>query len=269
MLKTIMFILSIVVPNTIYALNLHSQTAIIYNETQDKVLYQKNSSKQVPIASITKLLTAIVTLESNQDLSNVITITKDDIDTLKRTTSRIPVGTKLTKDKALLLMLMSSENRAASALLRNYPGGRQAGLKAIEKKIQELGLTSTKIVDANGLNPKNMSSSTDLTKIVKYASKFDKIVRYSTRKSSHLGKNHYINSNPLVRQNTFKHITLSKTGFINEAGMCLVMRVRIYKENYIMVFLKSASKQQRVQDARRSYDWIKSNQKILAKRRNP
>lgn len=256
MIKSIVLILSIALSSNIYALNLHSRYALIYNETTDQIIYEKNSSSSVPIASITKLMTAIITLESNQDLSKTITITKDDIDTLKHTRSRIPIGTRLTKDKALLLMLMSSENRAASALLRNYPGGRQAALKAIQAKITELGLTSTKIVDANGLNPKNVSSSIDLAKIVKYASKFNKITRYSTSKSSFLGKKHYINSNPLVRQSTFKHISLSKTGFINEAGMCLVMRVKINNQQYIMVFLKSSTKNQRVLDARQSYKHI-------------
>lgn len=256
MIKTLVVILSIVLSSNIYALNLHSRYALLYNETTDQVIYEKNSSASVPIASITKLMTAIITLESNQNLSEKITITNDDIDRLKHTWSRIPVGTQLTKDKALLLMLMSSENRAASALLRNYPGGKTAALKAIQEKITELGLTSTKIVDANGLNPKNVSSSIDLAKIVKYASKFDRITKYSTSKSSFLGKKHYINSNPLVRQSAFKHISLSKTGYINEAGMCLVMRVRINKQYYIMVFLKSATKNQRVLDARQSYKHI-------------
>lgn len=267
MIKIIVFVLSIVLPNTIYALTLSSNHAIVYDETNHNIVFQKNSRSKVSIASITKLMTAIVTLESNQDLSQIITITNKDIDRLKNTTSRIPIGTKITKDKALLLMLMSSENRAASALLRNYPGGYQEGLKAIDRKIKELNLISTKIVDSNGLNPNNTSSAIDLIKIVEYASKFDKIVRYSTTKSAVFNKNHYINSNPLVRQKHSSYILLSKTGFINEAGMCLVVKTKIKNRDYIVILLKSPSKNSRVNDFKRIYSWIQSSHKnVLTKR---
>ena len=270
MLKLIILVLCIVIPNTIYALPLHSKNALVYNETQDKIILKKNIHQQVSIASLTKLMTAIVTLESNQNLGTKIKLTDKDIDKLKHTTSRLPIGTTLTKDQALLLMLMSSENRAASALLRNYPGGRREGLKDIHKKIKQLELESTKIVDSNGLNPKNVSSSIDLLKIVKYASKFDKITQFSTRKSYTFSKKHYINSNPIVRERSFSNISLSKTGFINEAGMCLVMRFTVNKQTYILILLNSASKHQRVADAKSIYRWIqKSNQHVLTKVRNP
>jgi D-alanyl-D-alanine endopeptidase (penicillin-binding protein 7) len=258
MLKKIIPLILLLITNNIYALNLSSKYVAVYNETNNKVLYQKNSNTQVPIASITKLLTAIVTLESNQDLNQTITITNNDKDYLKHTWSRLYVGTKLTKQNALLLMLMSSENRAASALLRNYPGGYAKGILAIQNKIQALNLQHTRIVDANGLNPQNVSSSTDLLKIVKYAAKFDKIRQFSTSKRYNFDKKLYINSNPIVRYNSFNNITLSKTGFINEAGMCLVMRVKIKSSTYIMVFLGSPSKQSRVNDAKATYRWLKT-----------
>lgn len=260
MLKLIILVLSIILSSSIYALPLHSRNALVYNETQDKIILKKHIDQQVSIASLTKLMTAIITLESKQDLTKSIKLTKDDIDKLKHTTSRLPIGTTLTKEQALLLMLMSSENRAASALLRNYPGGRREALKAVHKKIKQLELKSTKIVDSNGLNPKNVSSSIDLLKIVKYAAKFDKINQYSTSKSYIFSKKHYINSNPIVRESAFSNISLSKTGFINESGMCLVMRFTLNKQTYIIILLNSISKHQRVADAKSIYRWIKNNQ---------
>jgi D-alanyl-D-alanine endopeptidase (penicillin-binding protein 7) len=192
-------------------------------------------------------MTAIITLENNNTLKSV-TITKDDIDRLKKTSSRLPIGTTLTKDQALLIMLQSSENRAASALLRNYPGGFVAGIAAMNKKALEIGMLHTKFVDSNGLNPHNVSTAADLAKLVEYASKNAKIRQFSTSKHTKIGRLHYINSNYLVRQGKMPIIT-QKTGFINEAGYCVVMKMVINETPYTMVFMGSKNKNGRFSDA--------------------
>lgn len=243
--------------NTSYAY-LHSSKAFIVVNTQtQQVIANKNENMVIPIASITKLMTAIITLEQNNNLSTV-TITKDDIDTLKRTRSRLPIGTKLSKDQALLIMLQSSENRAASALLRNFPGGFHSGIAAMNKKAKEIGMLHTTFVDSNGLNPKNVSTPSDLVKLLEYASKNDKIRSFSTSKSTKIGRLLYINSNYLVRQGKLP-ILAQKTGFINEAGYCVVMKVVLNKTPYVMVFMGAKNKNGRFLDALHTKQVILSN----------
>ena len=240
--------------------DVQASAALIVNQETGEVIYSKGASDVMPIASISKLMTAMVVLDAKQSLNEKITITADDIDTLKKTSSRLSVGTKLTRRELLHLALMSSENRAAHALARKYQGGEKAFVKAMNAKAKKLGLTQTSYVEPTGLSPKNRSSARDLVWLVKAADKYPLIKQYSTANSKKLtiGKNKlsYKNSNKLIGNSNW-NIGLQKTGYIREAGYCMVAQTSIANKRYIMVFLNANAHSDRIDDAEKIRAMIK------------
>ena len=225
-----------------------------------RTLYAKNISSVQPIASITKLMTAMVVLDAKLDLNELVAITDDDVDGLKHTSSRLKVGTMLTRDDLLHLALMASENRAASALSRAYPGGQPAFLAAMNRKAVELGMSSTHFLDGTGLNQGNVSTAEDLAKMVTAAYRYPLIQQYTTDTEHAVRSNsgrtlQFRNSNGLVRSDDWQ-IDVSKTGYIQEAGRCLVMQARISATPIIIVLLDSWGKYTRIADANRIKKWV-------------
>jgi D-alanyl-D-alanine endopeptidase (penicillin-binding protein 7) len=242
-------------------LSLASNVAFVMDQNSSEVLFEKNANVALPIASITKLMTGLVVVEANLDLNQTLTISDDDVDRHKFSSSRLPVGTRMTRGNLLHIALMSSENRAASALGRNYPGGITAFLKAMNAKARELGMNDTRYVDASGLSSQNVSSARDLAKLVAYAHQKPLLRQYSTDPNWVVEASgrpmRYNNTNYLVRMPDW-NIGLQKTGFINEAGRCLVMQAMIQGRNVIMVFLDSKGKMSRTADAGRMRRWLEA-----------
>ncbi len=245
-------------------LQLASSKALIVNQNTGEVIYAKNTNLPTPIASITKLMTAMVMLDAKLPLDEVIAISDEDVDYLKGTSSRLAVGTRLSRGEFLQLALMASENRAASALAHNYPGGKSVFVKAMNAKALELGLSNTRFVDPTGLDSENVSTAEDLAKMVQSAYQYTEI-RSATTSPSHevyaVGRNYPVNfnnTNSLVRGGEWE-IGLSKTGFINEAGRCLVMQATIAGEPMIVVLLDSNGKMTRIGDANRIRKWMEHN----------
>lgn len=240
-------------------LDLKSGVALVMDQDTSEVLFSKNPQAVLPIASITKLMTALVVTEAELPLDEVLTISNDDVDTEKGSGSRLRVGTALTREEMLHLALMASENRAAHALGRHYPGGLPAFVDAMNRKAQELGMKDTRYVEPTGLSSSNQSSATDLALLVKEADKHDMIRRLSTSPefAVTLGKRNvqFRNTNGLVRSGTWD-IGLQKTGYISEAGRCLVMQAQMAGRKLIMVLLDSAGKYSRIGDAERLRRWI-------------
>jgi serine-type D-Ala-D-Ala endopeptidase (penicillin-binding protein 7) len=245
-------------------LRLESAKALILNQDTGEVLYAKNTDLATPIASVTKLMTAMVVLDARQPMDDFVTVTSADVDTLKGTGSRLRLGTTLTRAEMLQLALMSSENRAASALGHAYPGGYDAFVRAMNAKALALGMSQSRFVDATGLNSENISTAEDLAKMVKAAYQYPEIRQASTSISSEVPVHglrrplEYRNSNVLVRNSDW-NIGLSKTGFINEAGRCLVMQAQIAQQPVIIVLLDSWGKFTRIGDAQRIRKWIESS----------
>ena len=241
---------------------LRSSIALIYDEQGQNPLYTKNSDTVAPIASITKLMTAMVVLDAQLPLEEEISISAQDMDTLKGTRSRIRPGMKLTRGELLRLALMSSENRAAAALARTYPGGTNAALVAMNDKASELGMKDSRFLDPTGLNRGNVSTAQDLVKMVQAARSYELIHEFTTT-SSHVFnlKGHrpmrYSNTNPLVRSASWD-IGVSKTGYISEAGRCLVMQAKINQRPVVIVLLDSWGARTRVGDANRIKKWMES-----------
>lgn len=232
---------------------LYSNSAFAIDPKNNKIFIDKNSNRQLPIASITKLMTAMVSLDSKADLDEYVTITDDDVDNLRHTYSRLRVGMSLRRRDLMLLALMSSENRAAHALGRTaYPGGINVFLQKMNQKAKQLGMTNTQFYDPTGLTNKNQATARDLSKMVEAAYEYDLIREYSTTKGAdvNLGhyNHHYLNSDALVRAGKMQ-IAVSKTGFINEAGHCLVIYSIVDNHPVIMVFLNSVGKNGRLLDA--------------------
>lgn len=243
-------------------LQVESRSVMIVDAETGATLFQKNARKQRSIASITKLMTAMVTLDAQLPMDEVLTITKADVDRLKFTSSRLPLGTKLTRRDMLHLALMSSENRAASALSRHFPGGHNAFISAMNEKAKSLGMFNTSFSDATGLTPKNVSTAEDLAKMVAAASQYDVIHQYTTDQNEtmnirRVGVLEYRNTNPLVRKGS-ESIAISKTGYIREAGRCLVMATEIGKRPAYMVLLNSNGKYSPANDAQKLTKWIES-----------
>ncbi|XZG71620.1 D-alanyl-D-alanine endopeptidase [Chitinibacteraceae bacterium HSL-7] len=241
-----------------------SSGVLVLNESNGEVIYQKNADTVAPIASITKLMTAMVVLDAAQPMNELLTVEHDDVDTLKNTTSRLAVGTRLTRAEMLLLALMSSENRAASALSRHYPGGRSAFVARMNAKARQIGMTSTVFFDATGLTPSNVSTARDLARMVSAARHYPEIHHFSTASEYAFTSNlsgremQFRNTNPLVRDENWT-IGVSKTGYINEAGRCLVMQALISETPVVMVLLDSQGKQTRIGDANRVRKWLENN----------
>ncbi|MGE6916381.1 D-alanyl-D-alanine endopeptidase [Achromobacter kerstersii] len=231
---------------------LRSSTAYVQDLETSTVLFAKNENVVRPIASISKLMTAVVVVDANLPMDEMLEITDDDVDGLKHTTSRLRVGTKLSRGDMLHLALMSSENRAANALGRHYPGGLPAFVAAMNAKAQSLGMTSTHFIEPTGLSSNNVSSPHDLARLLRAASQRPLIHRYSTDTEYDVEINNrtqtFRNTNLLVRKPDWD-IKVSKTGYINEAGECLVMLARINGRDLAIVLLDSQGKLSRIGDA--------------------
>ncbi|MFT3847525.1 MAG: D-alanyl-D-alanine endopeptidase [Propionivibrio sp.] len=242
-------------------LAVQSGSALVVEQTGGDALYQKNAGQIVPIASITKLMTAMVVLDGSPALQAAITITDDDVDYLRGSRSRLHVGSVLSRESALLLALMSSENRAANALARHYPGGMPAFVSAMNIKAQALGMRDTRFEDPTGLTSNNVSTANDLAKMVVAAHKYPLIREFSTTAEATVAiggrEMAYRNTNPLVRSASWD-VGLSKTGYINEAGKCLVMQARVADKPVVIVLLDSVGKLTRVGDANRIKRWMES-----------
>ncbi|MES2130266.1 MAG: serine hydrolase [Pseudomonadota bacterium] len=242
-------------------LDLKSSVALVLDQANSEVLFEKNAGVALPIASITKLMTGLVVVQARQDMDEMLTITEDDVDHEKHTGSRLKVGTKMTRANLLHIALMSSENRAAAALGRNYPGGLSAFVEAMNAKAGELGMTDTHYVDASGLSSQNVASARDLAKLAMVAHQEPLLRQYSTDtkyviqasgRPMQFGTTNYLVGSPEW------DIGLQKTGFINEAGRCLVMQAMVAGRNVIMVFLDSKGKQSRTADAGRMRKWLEA-----------
>jgi D-alanyl-D-alanine endopeptidase (penicillin-binding protein 7) len=238
---------------------LKSSAVLVVDEQTGEVLYAKNVSAVVPIASITKLMTAIVTLDAGLPMDEMVAITDDDVDTHKGTRSRLPVGTQLSRADMMHLALMASENRAASALGNSYPGGAAAFIAAMNAKAAELGMHDTRYVEPTGLSSENVSSAHDLAKLVGASKNYPAIREYTTSPSHQVEvrgrKVGFNNTNGLVRSGDWE-IGVSKTGFIREAGRCLVMQARAGARSVIIVLLDSWGSFTRIADAARIRAWL-------------
>ena len=237
-------------------------TAAIVLDTDGRMLFAKNIDSVQPIASITKLMTAMVVLDARLDLQEPIAITEEDVDYLKHTRSRLKIGTILTREDLLRLALMASENRAASALGRSYPGGLPTFVAAMNRKALDIGMQRTRFVDSSGLSSDNVSSAQDLARMVTAAYRYPLIQEYTTLTDYAVRTNEgrmlaFRNSNGLVKDSTWR-IDVSKTGYIQEAGRCLVMQARIAAKPVIIVLLDSWGKYTRIGDANRIKRWIEN-----------
>ncbi|MCV3285140.1 D-alanyl-D-alanine endopeptidase [Aeromonas veronii] len=244
-------------------LEVRSSSALVVDVKTGKTLYQKNATKVRPIASLTKLMTALVVLDAKQNLNQTITVDKNDLDRVKHTHSRIRMGTKVTRRDALHLALMSSENRMASALARHYPGGRSAFVRAMNNKARQLGMRNTHFYDSTGLSTRNVSTAQDLGKLAaaayrqplirQFTQDENREMRFSAPSYSLM----FNNTNPLVK-NPDWDVRLSKTGFTDEAGRCLVMRAKPDSRELAIVLLNSVGKRTPIGDANRIRKWLKS-----------
>ncbi len=244
------------------SLRVQSHIALIFDEETQRPLYNKNSEMVVPIASITKLMTAMVVLDAKLPMDVAVSVAEDDLNRIRRAKSRLRVGMTLTRSEMLKLALMSSENRAALALARSYPGGTEALVAAMNAKARVLGMENTRFYDPTGLDSDNVSSARDLVKMVS-AARYYPLIHQFTTSTSHSVEGlrgramQFRNTNPLVR-NASWDIGVSKTGYISEAGLCLVMEAKISQRPVIIVLLDSWGKRTRVGDANRIKKWMES-----------
>ena len=234
------------------AVPLGSQSVLVVEDETGKILLEKNANVQVPIASLTKLMTAMVVLDSKPDMDAPISIDKTDVDMLKHSTSRVPVGAELARRDVLQLALMSSDNRAAAALARTYPGGPVAFGAAVNAKIKALGMSQTVIQEPTGLSPNNRSTATDLVKMASAAATYPDIRRITTDTKDIISvkgrKVEYHNTNRLVGAKGWD-VGLSKTGYTEEAGRCLIMRIKSAGKNATLVLLNAKANSARMMDA--------------------
>ncbi len=249
--------------------NLMSSAALVLDANTGETLFAKNADQIHPIASITKLMTAMVVLDSKLPLDEAIQISSEDLDTLKGTKSRLPVGAHFRRDDLIRIALVASDNRAAAALGRSYPGGTGAFVTAMNAKAKLLGLDATQFVDSSGLAPGNVSSPAELGRLVAAASKYDVIREYSTTAALDVTlpdsgrKLNYVNTNALVRAGDWD-IGVSKTGYISESGKCLVMQAIIANTPIVIVLLDSWGRLTRIGDANRIKRWLEKNPAKLA-----
>ena len=241
------------------ALPLRSEHVIVISDATGQIVMEKNADAVVPIASLTKLLTAMVVLDSKPDMEEKISIESEDVDLLKHSRSHVPVGTTLPRKKILELALMSSDNRAAAALARTYPGGESALIRAIATKARALGMANTEIKEPTGLSPENTSTAADLAKMALAASKYPQIVAITTDKEDQISMNGrsrtFHNTNRLVGA-TGWDVLLSKTGFTNEAGHCLIMRIKQAGRQATLVLLNANAGSSRMLDALRIRQYL-------------
>ncbi len=273
-------------------LDLHASAALVLDQKSGEALYAKNIDVPTAIASITKLMTAMVTLDAGLALDEEIIVGNDDVDRLKGTGSRLALGTKLTRAELLHLALIASENRAAAALSRAYPGGREAFVAAMNRKARQIGMADTRFLDGTGLNSGNRATAADLAKMVDAAYRYPlireisstgtydvsfpgtkvvrvrengKVHRVSRSVQRHMAFN---NTNSLTRNEDWD-IGVSKTGFINEAGHCLVMQTKIREQKVIIVLLDSIGKWGRIGDAQRIRKWLEHDSRVASHRASP
>ncbi len=249
-------------------LELKSSVAFVMDQDTNEILVQKNEGVILPIASLTKLMTGVIVQEARLDMNEIIAITAADVDTEKGSRSRLKVGTELTRGELMLLALMSSENRAAHALGRSYPGGLDAFVQAMNAKARLLGMSDTRYVEPTGLSSRNQSSAKDLATLTAFAYN-DKTLRELSTVRDHqvmVGQRplSYVNTNRLVRNSDWD-IGLQKTGFISEAGQCLIMQTKVAGRRLIMVFLDSAGKLSRLGDAERVRRWVEGQPAVIQK----
>jgi D-alanyl-D-alanine endopeptidase (penicillin-binding protein 7) len=242
-------------------LDLSSRVALVIDQETNEVLFSKNDEAVLPIASLTKLMTGLVIAEAGLSMTAPITITRDDIDTYKGSRSRLAVGTTLSRGELMHLSLMSSENRAAHALGRTYPGGMRRFVQEMNAKARQLGMSDTRYVEPTGLSSENKSSARDLAILVSAAYERPMLRDLSTSPGYQLDVGRqtlqYNNSNRLIR-NPAWDIGLQKTGYISEAGRCLVMQARVAGRQVIMVFLDADGTLSRSQDAERVRRWVEA-----------
>lgn len=242
-----------------------SNVVLVQDLSSNTTLFSRNDDAARPIASITKLMTAIVIVDANQSMGDIIEVTSSDVDTVKHSRSRLPVGTKLSRGDMMHLALMSSENRAANALGRHYPGGMPAFVAAMNSKAKQLGMTQSRFVEPTGLSSENVSSPRDLVKLLQASASRPAIRQYTTdeqhevRSSGHATL--FRNTNMLVMNPTWD-IKVSKTGYINEAGQCLVMLARINNRDMAIILLNADGKGTRVGDAVKIKQWVQQTQAI-------
>lgn len=246
--------------------DLKAKNVLVMNISSNEIVLNKNENEIVPIASITKLMTALVVLEANLDMDEIITITQEDIIATKGDSShnQLAVGAQFTREELLLLALMSSNNRAAAALARTYPGGYDACITAMNLKARSLEMYDTSFSDPSGLTPGNKSSASDLAKLVLAATAFSEIKRFSTEKAyttqqilkrNKIKKISYGTTNRLLLTDDW-NINLQKTGFTRAAGFCVVMNLTVSNEEFIIILLNNESKQQRAIDAIKIKYWL-------------
>ena len=235
-----------------FAVPFGSQSVLVVEDDTGKVLLEKNADRVAPIASLTKLMTAMVVLDAKQDMDELIEIDRSDVDTFKYSSSRVPVGALISRRDVLQLALMSSDNRAAHALARTYPGGTEGFKAAVRQKIAALGMTQTVIEEPTGLSPRNRSTAGDLVKMAAASSKYAEITRMTTESKDLIKINgreiEYRNTNRLVGAKGWD-IGLSKTGYIQEAGRCLIMNIKAGGKNATMVLLNASASSARILDA--------------------
>ncbi len=235
-----------------FAVPFGSQSVLVVEDDTGKILLEKNADRVVPIASLTKLMTAMVVLDARQDMDELIEIDRSDVDTVKHSSSRVPVGALISRRDVLQLALMSSDNRAAAALARTYPGGKEGFKAAVRRKIAVLGMSQTVIEEPTGLNPHNRSTAGDLVKMAAASSKYPEITAMTTESKDLININgrevEYRNTNRLVGAKGWD-IGLSKTGYIQEAGRCLIMNIKAGGKNATMVLLNAGASSARILDA--------------------
>jgi len=253
--------LSAAPPAAFGRLSLKSASALVLDQSTGQALVEKQAAAVVPIASLTKLMTAMVLLDAHLDPAELLTITSDDKDSLRHSRSRLPVGTRLPREQALLLALLASENRAAHALGRTYPGGLASFVKAMNAKARELGLSGAHFEDPSGLSSGNVATAWDLARIIQAAYRYPEIRDFSTRPETTIQAGRrsiqFPNTNALVR-NPRWNIGLSKTGYIEEAGRCLVMQAMLANRPVLVILLDSWGKYTRLGDANRIKQWLET-----------
>ncbi len=254
------------------ALDLRSSSVLILDQDTQEVLFSKNDSAVLPIASLTKLMTGLIISEGQLPMDEMITITQDDVDTEKGSRSRLRVGTSLSRGELLHLALMSSENRAAHALGRTYPGGLATFVKLMNAKAAALNMKDTRYVEPTGLSSSNQSSAQDLAILVSVSSKDRLLSELSTSPGYQVAVGRrtlqFNNTNRLVSSPQWE-IGLQKTGYISEAGQCLVMQTKVAGRKLIMVFLDSIGKYSRLGDAERVRRWVEANPVPFVPATNP
>ncbi len=248
-------------PQASARLSLKSASALVLDQNTGQALVEKQAAAVVPIASLTKLMTAMVLLDAHLDPAELLTITSDDKDSLRHSRSRLPVGTRLPREQALLLALVASENRAAHALGRTYPGGLASFVLAMNAKARELGLSGAHFEDPSGLSSGNVATAWDLARIIQAAYCYPEIRDFSTRPETSIQAGRrtiqFPNTNALVRNPRWT-IGLSKTGYIEEAGRCLVMQAMLGNRPVLVILLDSWGKYTRLGDANRIKQWLET-----------